>query len=119
MFTFFNNVSASDNKIAFDFKFTSIDGSEINLADYKNNVLVVVNVASRCGFTSQYSDLQDIWNKYREKNVIVIGVPTNNFKQEPGSNEEIKNFCKSNFNINFPMTEKIDVIGKNQILFLL
>ena len=113
MFTFFNNVSASDNKIAFDFKFTSIDGSEINLADYKNNVLVVVNVASRCGFTSQYSDLQDIWNKYREKNVIVIGVPTNNFKQEPGSNEEIKNFCKSNFNINFPMTEKIDVIGKN------
>ena len=113
MFTFFNNVSASDNKIAFDFKFTSIDGSEINLADYKNNVLVVVNVASRCGFTSQYSDLQEIWNKYREKNVIVIGVPTNNFKQEPGSNEEIKNFCKSNFNINFPMTEKIDVIGKN------
>ena len=79
----------------------------------KNKVLVVVNVASRCGFTPQYSDLQKVWEDYKDKDVIIIGVPTNNFKQEPGSNKEIKDFCETNFNINFPMTEKIDVIGKN------
>ena len=73
----------------------------------------MVNVASRCGFTPQYSDLQKVWEDYKDKNVIIIGVPTNNFKQEPGSNKEIKDFCETNFNINFPMTEKIDVIGKN------
>ena len=72
-----------------------------------------VNVASRCGFTPQYSDLQQVWEDYKDKDVIIIGVPTNNFKQEPGSNKEIKDFCETNFNINFPMTEKIDVIGKN------
>ena len=85
----------------------------MNLADYENKVLVVVNVASRCGFTPQYSDLQKVWEDYKDKDVIIIGVPTNNFKQEPGSNKEIKDFCETNFNINFPMTEKIDVIGKN------
>ena len=73
----------------------------------------MVNVASRCGFTPQYSDLQKVWEDYKDKDVIIIGVPTNNFKQEPGSNKEIKDFCETNFNINFPMTEKIDVIGKN------
>ena len=72
-----------------------------------------MNVASRCGYTPQYSDLQKIWEDYKDKNVVVIGVPTNNFKQEPGSNKEIKNFCETNFNVNFPMTEKIDVLGKN------
>ena len=61
----------------------------------------------------QYSDLQKVWEDYKDKDVIIIGVPTNNFKQEPGSNKEIKDFCETNFNINFPMTEKIDVIGKN------
>ena len=100
-------------EIAYNFKFNGIDGNQINLADYQNKVLVVVNVASRCGFTPQYSDLQKVWEDYKDKNVIIIGVPTNNFKQEPGSNKEIKDFCETNFNINFPMTEKIDVIGKN------
>ena len=73
----------------------------------------MVNVASRCGFTNQYEDLQSLWSNYKDRNVVVIGVPTNNFKQEPGSNKEIKDFCETNFNIDFPMTEKIDVIGKN------
>ena len=100
-------------EIAYNFKFNGIDGNQINLADYQNKVLVVVNVASRCGFTPQYSDLQKVWEDYKDKNVVIIGVPTNNFKQEPGSNKEIKDFCETNFNINFPMTEKIDVIGKN------
>ena len=87
--------------------------SKYQRVNYQNKVLVVVNVASRCGFTPQYSDLQKVWEDYKDKNVVIIGVPTNNFKQEPGSNKEIKDFCETNFNINFPMTEKIDVLGKN------
>ena len=86
---------------------------EMNLSNYKDKVLVVVNVASRCGFTSQYEGLQEIWDEFKDKNVVVIGVPSNNFKQEPGSNKEIKDFCETNFNISFPMTEKMDVIGNN------
>ena len=113
MFGLFSMGSKTYAEIAYNFKFNGIDGNQINLADYQNKVLVVVNVASRCGFTPQYSDLQKIWEDYKDKNVVIIGVPTNNFKQEPGSNKEIKDFCETNFNINFPMTEKIDVIGKN------
>ena len=113
MFGLFSMGSKTYAEIAYNFKFNGIDGNQINLADYQNKVLVVVNVASRCGFTPQYSDLQKVWEDYKDKNVIIIGVPTNNFKQEPGSNKEIKDFCETNFNINFPMTEKIDVIGKN------
>ena len=85
----------------------------IKLEDYKDKVVVVVNVASRCGYTPQYEDLQNLWSNYKEKGLVVIGVPTNNFKQEPGSNKEIKDFCETNFGIDFPMTEKIDVLGKN------
>ncbi len=113
MFGLFSMGSKTYAEIAYNFKFNGIDGNQINLADYQNKVLVVVNVASRCGFTPQYSDLQKVWEDYKDKNVVIIGVPTNNFKQEPGSNKEIKDFCETNFNINFPMTEKIDVIGKN------
>jgi glutathione peroxidase len=113
MFGLFSMGSKTYAEIAYNFKFNGIDGKTINLADYENKVLVVVNVASRCGFTPQYSDLQKVWEDYKDKNVIIIGVPTNNFKQEPGSNKEIKDFCETNFNINFPMTEKIDVLGKN------
>ena len=113
MFGLFSMGSKTYAEIAYNFKFNGIDGNQINLADYQNKVLVVVNVASRCGFTPQYSDLQKVWEDYKDKNVIIIGVPSNNFKQEPGSNKEIKDFCETNFNINFPMTEKIDVIGKN------
>jgi len=113
MFGLFSMGSKTYAEIAYKFKFNGIDGKQINLADYENKVLVVVNVASRCGFTPQYSDLQKVWEDYKDKNVVIIGVPTNNFKQEPGSNKEIKDFCETNFNINFPMTEKIDVLGKN------
>ena len=113
MFGLFSMGSKTYSEIAYNFKFNGIDGKQINLTDYENKVLVVVNVASRCGFTPQYSDLQKVWEDYKDKDVIIIGVPTNNFKQEPGSNKEIKDFCETNFNINFPMTEKIDVIGKN------
>ena len=113
MFGIIGNASANYSKLAYDFEFNSIDGNKIILSDFKNKVLVLVNVASRCGYTPQYEDLQTLWSNYKDKNLIVIGVPTNNFKQEPGTNKEIKDFCETNFGINFPMTEKIDVIGSN------
>ena len=107
---FFKSVSASSG-VAYDYKFNNIDGGQIKLSDYKDKVIVIVNVASRCGFTPQYEDLQSLYNNYKHKNLVVIGVPTNNFKQEPGTNEEIKKFCETNFDITFPMTEKVNVIG--------
>ena len=113
MFGLFNSASANYTQLAYDFQFKSIDGKVIKLSDYKNKVIVVVNVASRCGFTNQYEDLQNLWTSYQNKGLIVLGIPTNDFKQEPGSNNEIKDFCESNFNINFPMSEKINVLGKN------
>ncbi len=109
---FGNNVNANYDKLAYDFKFTDLDGSSLNLADFKNKVIVVVNVASQCGFTNQYEDMQNIWEKYQSKGLIIIGVPSNDFgKQEPGSNSEIKNFCEAKFGITFPMTEKVSVKG--------
>jgi len=113
MFSFFTKASASYSNLAYDFSFNSIDGGKIDLRDYKKKIIVVVNVASRCGYTPQYEGLQNLWSNYKEKGLVVIGIPTNNFKQEPGSNKEIKDFCETNFNIDFPMTEKIDVLGKN------
>ena len=113
MFSFFSKVSANYSKLAYDFNFNGIDGNKIELSEYRNKVIVVVNVASRCGYTPQYEGLQTLYNKYKTKNLVVIGVPTNNFKQEPGSNSEIKDFCETNFGINFPMTEKIAVLGNS------
>ena len=97
----------------YDYEFNGINGELIKLSSYKGKVIVVVNVASRCGYTPQYEDLQALWSEYENKNLIILGVPTNNFRQEPGNNEEIKNFCETNFGITFPMTEKINVIGNN------
>ena len=113
MFGMIEKASANYSKLVYDFEFNSIDGSKIKLNDFKNKVLVIVNVASRCGYTPQYEDLQELWSNYKNKNLVVIGIPTNNFRQEPGTNKEIKDFCETNFGINFPMTEKIEVIGKN------
>ena len=113
MFGFFNKSVFGASGSAYDYKFDSIDGGQINLSDYKDKVIVIVNVASRCGYTPQYEDLQSLYNDYKGKNLVVIGVPTNNFKQEPGSNDQIKDFCETNFGITFPMTEKINVIGAN------
>ena len=112
IFGFTSNVSANYNQLAYDFNFISIDGNKIDLKDYKNKVIVVVNVASRCGYTPQYKDLQSLWSTYKN-DVVVIGVPTNNFKQEPKDNAEIKKFCETNFGITFPMSEKMDVIGSD------
>ncbi len=111
MFSFFTKATASNDGSAYDYSFNGIDGGLVQLNKYKNKVIVVVNVASRCGYTPQYDGLQKLWTEYKDKGLVVIGVPTNNFRQEPGSNEEIKNFCDTNFGISFPMTEKVNVIG--------
>ena len=113
MFGILEKASANYSKLVYDFEFNGIDGNKIQLSNFKNKVLVLVNVASRCGYTPQYEGLQMVWSNYKNKNLVVIGVPTNNFKQEPGNNKEIKDFCETNFGINFPMTEKISVIGKD------
>ena len=113
MFSFFSKVMAENNGSAYDYEFNSLDGSLIKLNKYREKVIVVVNVASRCGYTTQYEDLQKLWSEYKRKNLVILGVPTNNFRQEPGNNKEIKNFCETNFGITFPMTEKISVIGNN------
>ena len=107
-----NKVSANYDKLAYDFKFKDLDGSALNLSEYKGKVVVVVNVASQCGFTNQYEDMQNVWEQYQSRGIIMLGVPSNDFgKQEPGSNEDIKNFCEAKFGITFPMTEKVSVKG--------
>ena len=107
-----NKVSADYVKLAYDFKFIDLDGSALNLSEYKGKVVVVVNVASQCGFTNQYEDMQNVWEQYQAKGIVMLGVPSNDFgKQEPGSNEDIKNFCEAKFGISFPMTEKVSVKG--------
>ena len=109
-----NKLSADYEKLAYDFQFNDLDGSSLSLSDYKDKVIIVVNVASQCGFTKQYEDMQNIWEKYQSKGLIIIGVPSNDFgKQEPGSNSEIKNFCEAKFGITFPMTEKVSVKGNS------
>ena len=112
MIGFFTNALANYSNLAYDYSFTGIDGNKIKLEEFKNKVIVVVNVASRCGYTPQYNDLQKLWLDYKKKDLVVIGVPTNNFKQEPGSNKQIKDFCETNFGISFPISEKTNVIGK-------
>ena len=103
-----------ENKTFYDFNLDSISGENINLQKFKGKTILLVNVASKCGFTKQYTDLQNLWEKYKEKNLIVIGIPSNQFgSQEPGSNDEIKKFCEVNFNVNFPMSSKYDVKGEN------
>ena len=114
MFSFFEKVDAKYEKLFFDLSINSIDNEMINLSEYKGKIVLLVNVASKCGFTKQYTDLQILHDKYKEKGFVVIGVPSNQFGgQEPGSNEEIKNFCETNFNITFPITNKVDVKGDN------
>ena len=113
MFPFSGNAASADyEKLAYDFNFNDIDGSALKLSEFRGKVIVVVNVASQCGFTNQYEDMQQVWEKYQEKGIVIIGVPSNDFgEQEPGSNKEIKNFCEAKFGISFPMTEKVSVKG--------
>ena len=113
MISFFGDkVTANYEKLAYDFKFKDLDGSTLDLSEYRGKVIVVVNVASQCGFTNQYEDMQNLWEKYQSRGLIILGVPSNDFgKQEPGSSEDIKNFCEAKFGISFPMTEKVSGKG--------
>ncbi len=97
---------------AYDFDFTSIDGQPMPLSQYKGKAILVVNTASFCGFTGQYEGLQALWDEYRDRGLVVLGVPSNDFGgQEPGTAEEIKAFCTVNYAVDFPMTEKVAVKG--------
>jgi len=92
-----------------------INGKEVKLSSYKGKVLLIVNVASYCGFTKQYSGLEEIYKKYKEKGFEILAFPCNQFgEQEPGSNEEIKNFCSSKFDVTFKLFDKVDVNGKDK-----
>ena len=114
MFSFFNKVDAMYEKLFFELNIRNINGEELDLKHFKGKTILLVNVASKCGFTKQYTDLQSLYEKYQDQGLVVIGIPSNQFGgQEPGSNNEIKNFCETNFNITFPMTHKVDVKGKN------
>ena len=114
MFSFFSKTLSDTNKTFFDFKINSIEGNEIKLSTFKGKSILLVNVASKCGFTYQYEDLQKLYEIYEPKGLIVLGVPSNQFGgQEPSNENEIKNFCETNFNITFPMTSKYNVKGKN------
>ena len=101
------------NKTIFDYKVESLEGKEINFADFKGKKILIVNTASECGFTPQYSDLEELSKKYAN-NLVVVGFPANNFGgQEPGSNAEIGSFCEKNFGVTFPMAAKVSVKGND------
>ncbi len=112
-FGLFNTTSAKAANMTFhDFTFTSIEGEPMPASGFAGKAVLVVNTASFCGFTKQYDGLQALWEKYREKGLVVLGIPSNDFgAQEPGTSEEIQTFCTTNFAIDFPMTEKAVVKG--------
>ena len=114
MFSFFNKTMSNNTETFFDLNVNSISGDELNLSKLKGKTILLVNVASNCGFTKQYDDLQNLHESYKNKGLVVIGMPSNQFGgQEPGSESEIKKFCETNFNITFQMTSKYDVKGDN------
>ena len=114
MFSFFNKADAKYEKLFFELNIKNINGEELDLTQLKGKTVLLVNVASKCGFTKQYSDLQILYEKYKDQGLVVVGIPSNQFGgQEPGTNKEIKDFCETNFNITFPMTDKVDVKGDN------
>ena len=99
----------------YDIPLKDINGKETSLQQYKGKVLLIVNVASFCGNTPQYKGLESLYQKYKDQGLVVLGMPCNQFgKQEPGSNEEIKEFCSKNYNVTFPMFDKLDVKGASQ-----
>ena len=113
MLFFKNSAIANYDKIFYDFNIESISGEIIKLEEYKNKVVLVVNTASYCGFTKQYKDMQELWDKYKSKGLVVIGVPSNSFNQEKKDDNKVKEFCEVNFNINFPISTITEVKGDN------
>jgi len=112
----FSSINAKENQMSiYDFNVKTIDGQEISMSKYKGKVLLIVNVASKCGFTGQYEGLEKLFEKYKNEDFMVLGFPSNQFaNQEPESNERIKDFCTINFGVNFDMFAKVDVNGENE-----
>ena len=109
----FNNSLANYEKKFYDFEIESISGEIVKLDTFKDKIVLLVNTASYCGFTKQYTDLQILWDKYKTKGLVVLGVPSNSFNQEKKTNDEVKEFCEVNFNIDFPMTAITNVTGQD------
>lgn len=100
----------------YNFTVKTIEGEEVSLSKYKDKVLLIVNVASKCGFTPQYKGLEELYEKYKEQDFMILGFPSNQFSnQEPGTNKQIKEFCKLSYGVSFDMFEKVDVNGKNEL----
>lgn len=107
-------VADEDHECALNFKAKNIDGETVDLEDYEGNVVLIVNVASKCGLTPQYTDLQKLYEEYKGKGLVVLGFPCNQFlSQEPGSEADIKQFCSTKYNVSFPLFSKVDVNGDN------
>jgi glutathione peroxidase len=105
----------SAQKSIYDFTMRSIDGHDVSLKSYNGKVVLLVNVASRCGFTPQYAGLEALYEKYKDRGLVIVGVPANNFMaQEPGTDEEIKKFCSNKYNVTFPMMSKVSVLGDDK-----
>jgi glutathione peroxidase len=112
----FSSINAKETQMnIYDFNVKTIDGQEISMSKYKGKVLLIVNVASKCGFTSQYEGLEKLFEKYKNEDFMVLGFPSNQFaNQEPESNEKIKEFCSLTYDVKFDMFAKIDVNGENE-----
>ena len=111
---FFKNATAGNyEKVFYDFKIESISGEIIDFGKYKNKVILIVNTASYCGFTKQYGELQELWDQYKSKGLVVFGVPSNSFNQEKKNDEDVKKFCEVNFDISFPLSSITEVKGEN------
>jgi glutathione peroxidase len=107
-------VSTASAGSVYDYTPNSIDGTAVPLSSFKGKVVLIVNVASRCGFTPQYTGLEALYEKYKDQGLVIVGFPANNFgAQEPGTNEEIKTFCKSKYSVTFPMMSKVSVKGSD------
>jgi glutathione peroxidase len=99
----------------YNFTLKSIDGQPVSLSSYHGKVLLLVNVASKCGYTPQYAGLESLYEKYKDRGLIIVGIPANNFAgQEPGTNAEIKTFCRNKYNVSFPMMSKVSVLGDDK-----
>ena len=113
MFFFKSSTLANYEKIFYDFNIESINGEIIDFNKYRGKVILIVNTASYCGFTKQYEELQKLWDTYKSRGLIVLGIPSNSFNQEKSSNSDIKEFCEVNFNIDFPLSSITNVKGEN------
>jgi len=115
MLTIAAAVASAEAHSIYDFTMKSIDGQQVSLKNYHGKVVLLVNVASKCGFTPQYTGLEAVYEKYKDRGLVIVGVPANNFaQQEPGTDEEIKKFCSNKYNVSFPMMSKVSVLGDDK-----